>query len=176
VIAEWFGASWQTIGFVVLGTVSMYLTLFVAVRLAGRRTIAQLSAFDVLITVALGTLLSSTVVSPEPSYAAATTAVVTLLALQVIVAALRRRSRLAQRILEFEPEVVVRDGRVHLPTGLASSQLSEGELRSRLRQHGIFDDEPLAIVVLEPSGRISVQRRLEPGSTLLPGENDRDPS
>jgi uncharacterized membrane protein YcaP (DUF421 family) len=158
-MGQWFGASWDTVGFVVLSTIAMYLTLLVAVRLAGRRTIAQLSAFDVIVTVALGTLLSSTVVSPEPSYAQATTAVATLLALQVTVAAVRRRSRAAQRLLEFEPEVVVRDGELHLPTGLGTSQLSEGELRSRLRQQGVFDHEELAVVILEPSGRISVHRR-----------------
>lgn len=157
-MAQWFGASWSTIGFVAASTLAMYVTLLAAVRLAGRRTVAQLSAFDVIVTVALGTLLSSTVVTAEPSYAQSTTAIVTLLALQVTVAAVRRRSSRVQRLLEFEPEVVVRDGAVHLPTGLTSSQLSEGELRSRLRQQGVFDTSDLAVVVLEPSGRISVVR------------------
>jgi uncharacterized membrane protein YcaP (DUF421 family) len=169
-MADWFGASWDTVGFVAASTLAMYVTLLVAIRIAGRRTVTQLSAFDVIVTVALGTLLSSTVVSAEPSYAQATTAIATLLVLQVLVAAVRRRSQVAQRLLEFEPEVVVRDGELHLPTGLLTSQLSEGELRSRLRQHGIFDDEPLAVVVLEPSGRISVSRRLDrDAAALLPG-------
>jgi uncharacterized membrane protein YcaP (DUF421 family) len=168
-MAQWFGASWSTVGFVVASTLAMYVTLLVAIRIAGRRTVAQLSAFDVIITVALGSLLASTVVSAEPSYAQATTAVVTLLVLQVVVAALRRRSEVARRLLEFEPEVVVRDGEIRLPTGLMTSQLSEGELRSRLRQHGTFDDEPLALVVLEPSGRISVRRRSGQGDgSFLP--------
>jgi uncharacterized membrane protein YcaP (DUF421 family) len=158
-VEEWFGASWSTVGFVVLTTLVMYLTMLVAIRLAGRRTVAQLSAYDVIVTVALGTLLSSTIVAPQPSYAQATTAVFTLLAVQVAVSALRRRSELMRRLLEFEPEVVVRDGEMQLPRGLQTSQLSHGELRSRLRQHGIFTDEPLALVVLEPSGQISVTRQ-----------------
>jgi uncharacterized membrane protein YcaP (DUF421 family) len=53
----------------------------------------------------------------------------------------------------------VRDGHLRLPTGLGSSQLSEGELRSRLREQGVFDDARLAVVILEPTGRISVRRQ-----------------
>lgn len=171
-MAEWFGASWSTIGFVVASTVAMYATLLVAVRVAGRRTVAQLSAFDVIVTVALGTLLSSTILAPDPGYAQATAAVVTLLVLQVVVAALRRRITVLQRLLEFEPEVVVRQGRVILPTKLTSSQLSEGELRSRLREHGVFEDEQLAVVVLEPTGRLSVARHEPEGPSLVPGDHD----
>jgi uncharacterized membrane protein YcaP (DUF421 family) len=166
-VSDWFGASWGTIGFVVVSTVAMYATLLLAVRIAGRRTVAQLSAFDVIVTVALGTLLSSTVVQAEPSYLQATSAVVTLLSLQVIVAAARRHSALMRRVLEFEPEVIVRDGSVSLPTGLMTSQLSEGELHSRLRQQGIFDLENVVVVVLEPSGHVSVARPGEAGGDFL---------
>jgi uncharacterized membrane protein YcaP (DUF421 family) len=107
-----------------------------------------LSAFDVIVTVALGTLLSSTIVTPDPSYVQATTAVVTLLVLQVTMAAVRGGARILRRLIEFDPEVVVRHGRMHLPTKLSSSQLSESELRSRLREKSVFDQGPLAVVVL----------------------------
>ena len=156
-MGEWFGASWSTIGFVVASTLAMYISLLAAVRIAGRRTVSQLSAFDVLVTVALGTLMSSTIVAPEPSYAQAMTAVVTLLALQVLVAAVRRRSTTLRRYLEFEPEVVARDGELQLPSGLLGSQLSEGELESRLRQAGVFDIGAVTLVLLEPTGQVSVR-------------------
>lgn len=160
-MAEWFGASWSTIGWVAATTVAMYLTLLAAVRVAGRRTVAQLSAFDVIVTISLGSLLASTITSPDPSYVGATTAVCTLLALQMAVAFVRRRSAWARRLLEFEPEEVARDGHLTLPTGVFSSQLSEDELRSRLRQHGVRDLDRVAVVLLEPSGRISVEPRGE---------------
>lgn len=156
-MSDWFTAPWSTIGFVAAATAATYLTMLVAVRIAGRRTVAQLSAFDVIVTVALGSLLASTVVSSEPSYAAATTAIATLMSLQVLVAALRRRSQRIERLLEFEPEVVVRRGRFELPSSLLSSQLSEGELRSRLREQGVTDTHA-TVVVLEPTGEFSVLR------------------
>ena len=82
-MADWFGASWATIGFVVAGTVAAYGTLLVGVRLAGRRTASELSAFDVVVTVALGSLLASMAVSPDPSYLQGVTPMATLLLLQV---------------------------------------------------------------------------------------------
>ncbi len=53
---EWFVASWDVVGFVVLSTVAMYLSVLIGVRIAGRRTLAQLSAFDAVVTIALGSI------------------------------------------------------------------------------------------------------------------------
>ncbi len=39
---EWLGASWHTVGYVVVGTVATCLSTIVAIRLAGRHTVAQL--------------------------------------------------------------------------------------------------------------------------------------
>jgi hypothetical protein len=62
---EWLGASWRTVGFVVVGTVATYLSTLVAIRLAGRRTVAQLSSFDIVVTVAIGSLVASTASSND---------------------------------------------------------------------------------------------------------------
>lgn len=173
-MSEWFGASWSTIGFVVASTMAMYATLLVAARLAGRRTLAQLSAFDVIITIALGTLVSSTIVAPSPTYAQSVTAIATLLCLQIVVAAARRKFVVVQRLFEFEPEVVARGGKLQLPQGLLSSQLSEGELRSQLRQRGIFDESQVGLVILEPTGKVSVAARDQPSGWLVPEPAETD--
>jgi uncharacterized membrane protein YcaP (DUF421 family) len=162
---SWMGASWADLAFVVLGGVAMYVTTIVGVRLAGRRTIAQLSAFDLVITVALGSLVANTIASDDPSYAQGATALVTLLALQVAIGWSGRRIPALRRLLVFEPEVIVRDGTTRLPTGITTSQLTEEELDSRLRQQGVFDRSDLALVVLEPTGDLSIRR-----SGDLPGE------
>lgn len=155
----WIGSSVADIAFVALGAVAMYVTTVVGVRLAGRRTIAQLSAFDLVITVALGSLVANTAVSEDPSYVQGATALITLLSLQVGIGWLRKRIPLLRRLVVFAPEVVVRDGVTQLPTGLMTSQLTEDELASRLRQQGVFDRSGLAVVILEPTGQVSVRRQ-----------------
>ena len=155
-MSQWFGASWETVAYVVTGTVVMYLSTLIAARIAGRRTLAQLSAFDTIITIAIGSLLASTSVSRDPSYMQGLCVLVTLLALQLLVAAARRRFAVVRRLVEFDPEVVLRDGQVSLHTNPFGAQLTRGELESALRQHGVFDLSEARIVVLEPSGKLSV--------------------
>ncbi len=155
-VSDWFGASWQTIGYVVTGTVLMYCSTLVSARIAGRRTLAQLSAFDTIITIAIGSLLASTSVSREVSYVQGTAALATLLGLQLAVAASRRRFPLFRRLIEFEPQLTVRDGELHLDASAFGAQLTRAELESALRQHGVFDVTKACLVVLEPTGKVSV--------------------
>jgi multisubunit Na+/H+ antiporter MnhF subunit len=128
-MSEWFGASWETIGYVSAGTVAMYFSTVTAARIAGRRRLAQISAFDTIVTIAIGSLLATTAVSREASYAEGMAALLTLLGLQLGVAAMRRRFSRFRRIIEFRPELVVRT----VPSGWtgAYSELSSPGVSSR---------------------------------------------
>lgn len=168
-MSEWFTASWSTLGWVVASTAAMYAITVAAVRVAGRRTVAQLSAFDAVVTIALGSIVAGTVLSPQPRLTQGVAAVLTLLTLQVLVAWTRQRVGPLRRYLEFEPELVVRDGTLELPSGLLSSQLTDEELGSRLRRQGVFDISDLAAVVLEPDGRISIVPKGSEHRPLAPG-------
>ncbi len=165
-MTTWFTSSWATVGFVAASTAAIYLTTLVAVRIAGRRTVSQMSAFDVVVTIALGTLLSSTAVSPTPSYAHGVTALVTLLMLQIGVAAIRQRVPRLRRIVDFAPRVLLRDGQPQLGMSPFGPQLTHDELLSRLRQRGVLSLDDAAVVILEPNGKVSVVRAGQvPGDT-----------
>lgn len=156
--AEWFGSTWRTVAFVAANTAAIYFTSLVAVRIAGRRTISQLSAFDVVVTIALGSIIATTAVSSDPSYIEGATAVVTLLAVQLVVAAVRLRSSTARRVIDFRPQIVVRDGNVELPSGIFKAQLSPDELYAKLRVAGVPDVDEIRLVLLEPTGELSILR------------------
>lgn len=155
-MSTWFGSTWSTVGFVMLSTTATYASAVVSVRLAGRRTLAQMSAFDAVITIALGSIVATTAVSAATSYAEGMTAVVTLLVLQVALAWARRRWPALQPVVEARAEVVADRGRMSLPHGLTTSQMTGDELRARLRQSGHADPPPAGIVVLEADGKVSV--------------------
>ena len=157
-MAEWFGASWSTVAWVAASTGAMYATVVIAVRVAGRRTLTQLSAFDIVVTIAIGSIVATTSVQRTASYAQGATAIVTLLAMQTLVGACRQRFPFLRRVLDFTPQVVVREGRMNLSSGPLGPQLTETELLSRLRQQGVFSLDGVHIVVLEPTGEVSVSR------------------
>lgn len=155
---EWIGTTWRTVGFVALGTTLIYVSMVVGIRIAGRRTVSQMSAFDFVITVALGSLLATTAVSSDVSFLQGFSALVTLLMLQTIVAFLRQRFGWFRRLADFRPKLLREGQWSHLSRSPAGAQLTQEELRSKLRQKGIFDYGEPVVVILESDGSISVIR------------------
>ena len=153
------GASWAAIGLVALTTLAMYFSVIVAVRIAGRRTLAQLSAFDAVVTIALGSMTATTILSADVSYAEGVTGVITLISLQLIVGALRHRFPLIRRLVDFEPVTLIDDSAKVPRTGLLGAQLTDEELRSALRVRGIFEVSDVDKAILEPSGEVSALRK-----------------
>ena len=151
-----FGASVRDLVLVVVTALALYTTTFVLVRVAGRRTVSQLSAFDALITIALGSVLATTIVSDPPSYGRGAAAVVTLLLLQVIVGFLRQRYPRLRRYLDFSPETVFENAKMQADRNPLGPQLTESELEAAIRAGGYSDREQVAVVVLESNGTFSV--------------------
>lgn len=172
-MSDWFGSTWETVAYVVVSTAAIYCSSLFAIRVAGRRTVAQLSSFDIVVTIALGSLIASTAVSRDPSYAQGMTAVVTLLLLQVLAAAARQRWAAARRLLDFAPYVVVRDGDLHLPTTPFGPQMTRDELLSKLRERDVFQLEGLRVVVIEPTGGLSVAREEASAEVAQPLDPNR---
>ncbi len=166
-MSNWLGSSWETVAYVIVSTAAIYASSLLAIRVAGRRTVAQLSSFDVVVTIALGSLIASTAVSRDPSYAQGMTAVATLLFLQVSVAAVRQRWATARRLLDFTPSVAVRDGEPRLSTTPFGLQMTNDELMSKLRERGVFELDGLRLVVIEPTGGLSVAHA-EAGADAAP--------
>lgn len=156
-MTDWVGSTWATVAYVAGSTLAIYCSAVIAIRVAGRRTVTQLSAFDVVVTIALGSLIASTAVSKNPSYAEGVTALCTLLVLQVIAAALRQRFAVVRRILDFAPCVVVRDGQLRLPSTPFGAQITSDELLSMLRQRDVSNLDGVRLVILEPTGGLSVE-------------------
>jgi uncharacterized membrane protein YcaP (DUF421 family) len=135
---------------------AVYVSVFVAVRLAGRRTVSQMSAFDFVVTIAIGSLVATTILSSEISYATGMSAIASLLIGQQLVALIRRSLPGVASILDFPPEVLYQQDQLKLRRNPFAAQVTEAELKSKLRQQGIESFENVQLVVLEPDGQISV--------------------
>jgi len=159
-IALWSGL--EDMASVAVRTAAVYLLTVAAVRVAGRRTLAQMSAFDILVTVAIGTLAASTVLPSSPALSEFAAALLTFLVLQVFLGALRQRFKAVERLLDFQPTAVFHDGRVDLPRAPWTAQLTRSDLESRLRQKGLGALEEATVVVLESTGETSVTTDAQP--------------
>lgn len=165
-MADWLGAPLQVLVRVALTTALFYVWIFILLRLAGRRTLAQFSAFDFVVTIAIGSLLASTVLSPDPSLAQGAVALLVLVALQMLIGWIRQHSGRARWALDFPPEEIGREGELSLSSNPLGAQLTQDEVRSLLREKGVFDVDEVEVVILEPNGKISVRRRSAPPNVV----------
>lgn len=138
----------------IVGTLA-YVALVVALRTSGKRTLAKLNAFDLVVTVALGSTLATILLSKNVALAEGVTALLLLIALQYGVTALSVRSTSFARIVRSEPTLLLRDGET-LPRAMKRARVTEAELETVVRTEGQRDPETVAAVILESDGSFSV--------------------
>ena len=155
-MSEVLWSSPQQLAQVAVSVAAVYLVGLFLVRIAGRRTLAEISAYDVLVTIAIGSILANAALPAKSTIADAVLAIAVLLTLQVGIGALRLRVPRIQRVLDFQPMAIVREGRFRLSDSPLSPQLSQVEVEELLRREGITDVTSVQLVVLEPSGKVSV--------------------
>ena len=145
---------WAGIGRVVVVGLCAYAALIAMLRVSGKRTLAKLNAFDLVVTVALGSTLASILLSGVP-LAEGVTALALLIAMQFGVAFLSVRSRAFAKAVRSEPMLLVRDG-VPCCSALRAARVTEAELSTVLRGAGQGDPTTVSAVILESDGSFSV--------------------
>lgn len=141
-----------------------YVWLLAVVRISGKRTLAQLNAFDFIVTVALGSTLATVLLSNTVSWSEGAVALGLLALLQFVVALISTHVPIVQRAVTSVPTLLLRDGRL-LHDALVQERVTEASLRQAVRGAGIGGLESVAAVVLEPNGKLSVIPASEVGSS-----------
>ena len=149
---------------VILSAIGIYAAFLVLIRTAGQRALASWSTMDKAIVIAFGSVLGRVVLGYTPTLAAGVIGLATMFALFRLEAVLRRTKRGAY--FSSKPILLMAGDRI-LPDGLRSAKIVEDELFFKLRQAGIRNFAEVALVVLEPTGDVSVLRRGELIEPLL---------
>lgn len=169
----WFD-SWADIFRIIIVGSAAYLVLIVVLRASGKRTLSQLNAFDFVVTVALGSTLSTIVLNSSVSWTEGFTALALLAGLQLIAALISAHWPRTRSAFTSEPALLLTDGRID-HDALLRNRLTESELRQAVRMQGSGDLAKIKAVVLETNGKISVitSDQYGAGSALedVPGAN-----
>lgn len=139
-----------------VGTLA-FTAVVVLLRVSGKRTLAKMNAFDLVVTIALGSTLASVLLDSAVSLAEGALALALLIALQYVVAWLSVRSSRFESIVKSEPRLLARNGRL-LPQAMRAERLTEEEILAALRGAGLRRLEQAEAVVLETDGSLSVVR------------------
>lgn len=149
---------WSDIVRTLLVGVLAYLGLVLFLRVSGKRTLAKLNAFDLVVTVALGSTLSAILLQESVALAEGLTAFATLILLQFLVTFTSVRSRRFARAVRSEPALLVRGGEV-LEKAAKRERITAEEIESAVRADGGTEIADADMVVLESDGSLSVRLR-----------------
>lgn len=138
---------------VLVGTLA-YAGLVVFLRLSGKRTLSKLNAFDLVVTVALGSTLATILLNEGVALAEGLVAFATLIGLQWLVARSSVQWPAWARIVRAEPAVLARDGKP-IPSALKRERVTEDELLSAVRDAGGRDLVEAEVVMLEGDGSLT---------------------
>ena len=172
----WFATSGTAILGVLLSVLGIYLVLILLTRWGGLRSFSKMSSFDFAITVAIGSLIASTVLTSSPPLLQSAVALAALYALQIGMAAIRARSEAVAGAVDNQP-LLLMAGREVLHDNLRRSKVTEGDLRAKLREANVLSLDHIHAVVFEATGDVSVLHG-EPGAdfdpSILDGVRDAD--
>lgn len=135
-----------------------YVALVALLRVSGKRTLSKMNAFDLVVTVALGSTLATVLLSRNVSLAEGVLAFGLLITLQFVVTWSSVRWRWIRRLVTGEPQLLLYRGDV-LPRALRQARVTEDEVLAAVRAAGLALRGDAEAVVLETDGSFSVVRR-----------------
>lgn len=146
--------TWSGLARVVLVGVPAYVVLIAMLRVAGKRSLAKLNAFDLIVTIALGSTLATVLLSSSVALAEGLAAMALLLVMQFAVAWVSSRSPRIDGLVKSEPTLLYRHGPLH--DAMRRERVSSEELLQVARREGRADLSEVAAIVLESDGSFSV--------------------
>ncbi len=152
--AEMIFQGWTGLARTALVSVLAYVGLVLFLRLSGKRTLSKLNAFDLVVTVALGSTLATIMLSEDVALAEGLVAFAMLIGLQYVVTWSSIRWRWVRKGVRAEPTILVRDGRP-VEAALRRERVTEDETLSAVREAGGRDLSQAEAVILESDGSLT---------------------
>ena len=164
--------TWIAVLEILLRTALLFLYTLVLIRLVGKRGLAQLSAFELLIIVALGSAVGDPMFYPEVPVLSGVVVITAVVALERVLVLITERNRAIERVIESVPVCVVADGNL-VQANLDKEDLSKSEIQMLLRLEGVENLGDVRRAYLEPTGKVSVfwyPSKTGTGESILPAD------
>lgn len=157
----------------------MYVYTFIMVRIMGKRTAQQLTPFEFLIVIALGSAVGDPMFYPDVPLLAGLIVITVVVGLERALSILGQRHPNIERKMEGTPHTVMIDGRLHLE-GMRHETLALEELFGELRNNGIEQLGQVKYACVEQSGVLSIVQyhgeEIRPGLPIVPPWDLRPPA
>ncbi|MBB2752888.1 UNVERIFIED_ORG: uncharacterized membrane protein YcaP (DUF421 family) [Rhizobium aethiopicum] len=142
---------------------AIYFTLLVIIRLSGRRTLAQMTPFDLVIVLVISETTQQAMLGDDFSITNAVILILTLFTTDIGLSYVKRWWPRAAHIIDGVPTVLVTDG-VYDERALKGARLQKEDVMQAARsQEGIESVAEIKFAILEVSGHISIIKKQTSG-------------
>ena len=140
----------------VLRAAAIYLALMVLFKIAGRRSLAELTTFDFVLLMIIGEATQQALLGDDFSLTNSMLVIVTLIVIDVGLSLLKQRSQWVSQLIDGGPTIIVENGKI-LHKRLRHARLIEADIMEAARSsQGIETLEQIKFAILERNGKISV--------------------
>jgi uncharacterized membrane protein YcaP (DUF421 family) len=140
---------------VVISSATVYLFITVAIRIFGKKELAQLSVLDLVFVLLISNAVQNAMVGSDTSLLGGIIAAGTLFILNFVFKYLMFRSGKFAKLLEGEPVILVSEGKVN-DKNMRKVRITTNELLETIREHGVDGIHDVNLAILEVNGNISV--------------------
>jgi len=151
---ELFALNQKTFFLILLSTVCIYFAVILYTRIFGKRSFSKMSSFDFAMTVAVGSMIASTILSESVSFLEGAVGLLVVYSLQ-LAAAVFRRFRWFRKLIDNEPTLLM-DGETLLRDNMKAVRVTEGDIRSKLREANVIKLSDIKAVIFESTGDMVV--------------------
>lgn len=148
---------WQELGMTAARGLLVYVAMLVVIRLLGKRTVGNFTAFDLLVALMLGEVVDE-IIYGDVTLLQGFTAIFVVAAAKYLTGWLTYFDHGLHRIFEGKPTELVRDGQL-VRKGLRHEMVNEKEVMAALRLQGIADVREVKLALMEVDGEVSVIRQ-----------------
>lgn len=152
---QWFLMEWEQVPGIALTAIGFYLVLILFTRLVGLRSFSKLSSYDFAMTVAIGSILASTVSSDSVSLIQGSFAVGTLFIIQTFFSFIRRTVKPIKSMIDNQAIILMAHGE-YFWDNIKEANLTESDIKEVVRKNGLKSKTEVFAVIMETTGDMSV--------------------
>ncbi len=136
------------------------VVLFLFTKLMGRKQISQLTLFDYIIGISIGSLASEMVLNRDAEYLHGLVAMAVYAGAATMISVLSLKSIKARRLFTGAPLILLQHGKI-IEKNLKRAKYDLNELLSECRVNGYFNLSELEYIIIEPNGKLSLMPTAE---------------
>lgn len=150
-----FFSNWYSIIRIIIITLIAYPALIFILRISGKRTLSKMNAFDLIITIAIGSIFATVILNKDVSLSEGILAFAMLVFFQYLITYLSSRNKKVSKLVKSSPTLMAYKGQL-LKANMLKERIDEDEIWAIIRKKGYSTLEETAAIILETDGSLSV--------------------